>query len=166
MRFLRFVVLIAVIAGLSACARPESKFQTYSGPDVTSIVVQKENRRMFLMNGNTVIKAFSFQLGFNPVGPKQIELDGRTPEGAYYINRRNPNSQYHLSLGISYPNAHDIAFAQSQGKRPGGDIFIHGTPANELGKRDWTYGCIAVTDKEIEEIYAMVKDGTPIFIYP
>ncbi len=166
MRIIRLVLMIAVIAGLTACAKQDPKFLAYNGPDVTSIVVQKENRRMFLMNGDSVIKAFSFELGFNPVGHKEVELDGRTPEGAYYINRRNPNSQYHLSLGISYPNAQDRAHAAAMGKPPGGDIFIHGTPRAFSGKDDWTYGCIAVTDAEIEQIYAMVKDGTPIFIYP
>lgn len=84
------------------------------------------------------------------------------------IDRRNPESLFHLSIGISYPNEADIAFARSQGRSPGGDIFIHGGPRSGIDptdKRDWTAGCISVTDQEIEDIYAMVKIGTPIDIY-
>jgi murein L,D-transpeptidase YafK len=144
-----------------------SKFQTYQGPPVTSIVVHKAERRMYLLNGNTVLRDYKIALGGNPVGPKQFEGDGRTPEGAYYITHRNPNSQYHLSLGIGYPTPAQVQFATSQGKKPGGDIFIHGRAGKNRGKgRDWTVGCIAVTDREIEEIYAMVAVGTPIFITP
>ncbi len=128
-------------------------------------MLYKGDRRMFLMHDNTALKTFNFQLGFAPVGHKQVERDGRTPEGAYRIDRRNPNSNYHLSIGISYPNERDREIAQALGMQPGGDIFIHGTPQTKLGNRDWTAGCIAVTDDEIEEIYAMVTDGTPIFIY-
>ena len=83
------------------------------------------------------------------------------------IDRRNPNSRFHLSLGINYPNEADIAFAKAEGKKPGGDIFIHGRPLQyQRGPRDWTWGCIAVTDEEIEVIYSMVQDGTPISIFP
>ena len=107
-------------------------------------------------------------LGFAPEGHKQFEGDGRTPEGTYIVDKRNPESTYHLSVGISYPNEADIAFAEAQGLSPGGDIFIHGGPRPGIDPtdvRDWTAGCIAVTDRQIEEIYAMVKDGTPIDIY-
>lgn len=159
-----FLVLVALF-GVASCQK-STKFVDYSGPDVTSVVVQKENHRMFLMNGNTVVRAYDIELGFAPVGHKQFEGDGKTPEGTYRIGWRNPNSAYHLSLGITYPNAEDTAYARSQGKKPGGDIFIHGTPKSVLGKDDWTAGCIAVTNEEIEEIYAMVKNGTPIFIEP
>lgn len=165
MKLVKILVAFVAFLGLVSCSKP-SKFVAYNGPDITSIVVQKENRRMFLMNGNSVVKAYDFELGFTPVGQKQFEGDGKTPEGTYRISHRNPRSAYHLSLGISYPNTRDAEFARSQGKKPGGDIFIHGTPKSELGKDDWTAGCIAVTNEEIEEIYAMVKDGTPIFIYP
>ena len=112
------------------------------------------------------MRTYEFELGFAPTEHKQFEGDGRTPEGAYLINRRNPNSRYHLSLGISYPDTDDAAYARSVGGSPGGEIFIHGTPINFLGQDDWTWGCIAVTNEEIEEIYAMVNNGTVIYIYP
>ena len=102
------------------------------------------------------------------MGRKRFEGDGRMPEGSYVIDRRNPDSMFHLSIGISYPNAADTAYAAAQGQDPGGDIFVHGGPRrgiDPVGVRDWTAGCIAVTDREIEEIYAMVRDGTPIAIH-
>ena len=147
---------------VSAC---DSKFKTYSGPEVTRVQVFKGQRAMQLLHYNTQLAAYEFELGFAPEGHKAFYGDGRTPEGAYRINRQNPNSRYHLSLGISYPNADDIAYAKSLGREPGGDIFIHGTPQSFAGQDDWTYGCIAVSDNEMEDIYAMVKVGTPIFIY-
>ena len=148
---------------LTGCA---TKFRTYSGPEITRIQVFKEQRKMQLISGKQLIAVYDIELGFAPDGHKAFEGDGRTPEGAYRIDRRNPNSAYHLSLGISYPNARDIANARAQGRSPGGAIFIHGTSNPFVGKDDWTYGCIAVTNNEMEEIYAMVKDGTQIFIYP
>lgn len=159
----RVIILCAVAMSLSGCA---SKFRTYDGPEVTRVTVFKEARRMYLWNGNRVLKAYAIDLGFAPDGDKQIEGDGRTPEGAYLIDRRNPDSEFHLSLGINYPSPTDIAEAKSLGREPGGDIFIHGQgkPFGRLGA-DWTFGCIAVTNDEIEEIYAMVPDGTPIAIY-
>lgn len=149
---------------LGGCA--SSKFQRYDGPDVTGIVVQKSARRMFLLNHGTILTSYDVDLGRVPEGHKQFYGDGKTPEGLYRIDRRNPNSAFHLSVGISYPNTADRAFAQAQGKSPGGDIFIHGYPnkGSRPKRPDWTEGCIAVTNKEIEEIYAMVKTGTVISI--
>ncbi len=149
-------------AMLAACS---SKFRSYNGPEVTKIIVFKNARYMHLMHGTEVLKSYRIDLGFAPRGHKQFEGDGRTPEGLYYIDRRNPESEFHLSLGISYPNERDVARAQKLGKSPGGDIFIHGrgNPVQRL-IRDWTWGCIAVTNAEMEEIYAMVQDGTPIAI--
>jgi len=158
-----FTSAIALFA-LTACAT--SKFRVYTGPPVTSIVVQKSRRKMFLLNNQDVLKTYDFELGFEPTGHKEIEGDGRTPEGAYFIDRKNPNSRFHLSIGISYPNAQDRAKAAAQGKRPGGDIFIHGTPKRFRRDPDWTWGCLAVKDREMEDIYSMVKVGTPIFLYP
>lgn len=163
----QFVVLAAVGALLSACS--QSKFRSYSGPEVTGIVVNKGDRKMFLLHHGKVLKSYKIELGFAPVGHKQIEGDGKTPEGTYYIDRRNPNSDFHLSIGISYPNAADVAAARALGKSPGGDIFIHGQQnrlRRKRGDADWTWGCIAVSNREIEEIYAMVKEGTPITINP
>lgn len=158
------------VAGLGALAlagcASNSKFRTYNGPPVTRIQVFKGQRELQLLNGNRLLKSYEFELGFAPEGDKFFEGDGRTPEGAYLIDRRNPNSRYHLSLGISYPNRDDIAYARAHGLSPGGDIFIHGTPNPFSLEDDWTWGCIAVTNDEIEEMYAMVQNGTPIYIYP
>ena len=165
MRTFIFGLLAAVtlaVDGLSAAP----SLPVYDGPQITAVVVHKAARRMYLVAGDVVIRAYDIELGFAPEGDKQIEGDGKTPEGAYRINFKNPNSDYYLSLGISYPNNRDRAEAAALGKSPGGDIFIHGTPSGKLRAKDWTYGCIAVTNKEIEEIFAMVKTGTAIFIHP
>lgn len=152
---------------LAACGGDSQPFQIYTGPKVTQIQVYKAKRRMYLYSDTKVVKKYKIALGGQPRGKKRFEGDGKTPEGLYFINRQNPNSAYHLSLGISYPNAEDSAFAEAQGKKPGGDIFIHGRAGKDKGRgRDWTAGCIAVTDREIEEIYAMVAIGTPVFIFP
>lgn len=158
----RFFIVTAA-AALSGCG---SKFRSYDGPQVTLIEVHKADRRMYLLSGAHVLKTYKIRLGGNPIGPKQFEGDQKTPEGAYRITHRNPNSAYHLSLGISYPNQADREFAKSQNKRPGGDIFIHGGPKEWFAGRDWTAGCIAVKDREMEEIFAMVNPGVQINIYP
>jgi len=148
---------------LGGCA--SSKFQTYDGPEVNAIVVKKSARQMFLLNDGAILRSYEVDLGREPEGHKQFFGDGRTPEGLYRIDRRNPNSAFHLSVGISYPNAADRAFAEAKGRNPGGDIFIHGYPNKGRVKGpDWTEGCIAVTNEEIEEIYAMVQNGTVISI--
>ena len=162
LRILAGVILLAVISGCG-----DSKFRTYNGPDVTRIIVNKGEREMFLLHHGTVLKSYDIDLGFAPEGHKEFEGDGKTPEGDYIIDRRNPNSLFHLSIGISYPNDMDVARASSVGMSPGGDIFIHGGPRKRFGVGpDWTAGCIAVTDREMEDIYAMVRDGTPITINP
>ena len=163
MTFLRVLLLIVVGFGVTACG---SKFKTYRGPEVTQIQVHKSDRKMYLFHNEKVLKDYDIGLGFAPVGHKQVEGDGKTPEGAYTISHRNPNSEFHLSLRINYPNAADRAYAASIGKPPGGDIFIHGAPNKKVTKRDWTAGCIAVTDREMETIYSMVNPGTPILILP
>jgi len=160
----RRAALLGGVALLAACADP--RFLTYTGPVVTGIVVYKGRRKMHLMHRTEILKSYDFELGFAPVGHKQVEGDGKTPEGLYYIDRKNPNSAYHLSVGISYPNAEDRARAAAIGHSPGGDIFIHGTPRAFRRDRDWTWGCLAVTDSEIEVIYSMVNVGTPIWLYP
>ena len=153
----------AAAVGLGACT--QSKFRSYSGPEVTYIVVNKEARRMYLLHNEKVLKDYDIDLGFAPIGNKFFEGDGRTPEGTYLIDRRNPNSRFHLSLGISYPNETDRMEAAALGKPPGGDIFIHGNSSPyRKGTDDWTWGCIAVTDREMEDVYAMVRTGTPIQI--
>ncbi|KFI33409.1 hypothetical protein CG51_14030 [Haematobacter missouriensis] len=162
----RILSLLLLCVTLTACGS-QSKFKSYDGPEVTSIQVHKSQRKMYLLHDNIAIKTYDIGLGPQPLGHKQISGDGRTPEGLYFIDRRNPNSQYHLSVGISYPNPHDVEVARALGLSPGGDIFIHGEAGWAKGRaRDWTAGCIAVTDKEIEEIYSMVREGTPIYLLP
>lgn len=159
--------VLLLVAGLVLAGCGSSKFLTYNGPEVTQVFVSKTNRKVYLLHHDTVLKSYNMDLGFAPVGHKTRKGDGKTPEGYYWINKRNPNSAFHLSVGISYPNRKDVENAKAMGFEPGGDIFIHGQPLKEKAKgRDWTAGCIAVQDKEIEEIYAMVRDGTPIYIAP
>ena len=158
----RAMIAGSAAAALSGCA---SRFLTYDGPAVTSVIALKSQRTLVLLNGQTQLKAVRFGLGFAPVGHKRFRGDGRTPEGVYHVNRRNPNSAYHLSLGISYPNDEDRAYAARFNRSPGGDIFIHGTPREYVGQGDWTAGCVAISNSEVEEVYAMVRDGTPVYLY-
>ena len=130
------------------------------------IVVNKGRREMLLLRGNTILRSYRVALGRDPVGHKQREGDGRTPEGRYRIDRRNPKSAYHLALHISYPNQADVERAQAAGVPPGGDIMIHGLKDGEPREGDWTQGCIAVTNREMDEIWALVPDGTEIEIEP
>lgn len=139
---------------------------------VDLIVVDKSRRVMTLWTGKKPFKTYRIGLGGNPVGHKEQEGDSRTPEGRYIIDGKNPNSSFHLSLRISYPNKKDVASARRRGVPPGGWIMIHGTPDSLVAlqsvgvMRDWTLGCIAVTNAEIEEIYKVVRIGTPILIKP
>jgi murein L,D-transpeptidase YafK len=159
--FFTTLMLCAVLLG-AGC----SKFVEYTGPEVTRVEVNKSTRVMTLWHHDQVLATYDVELGFAPLGHKFQEGDGRTPEGDYIIDRRNPNSEYYLSLGIDYPNEADIAAAEEAGVDPGGDIFIHGTPRPFARVDDWTFGCIAVTNREMRQIYAMVRDGTPITILP
>jgi lipoprotein-anchoring transpeptidase ErfK/SrfK len=160
------------LGGSAALARDlpagcSTKFRSYDGPPVTSIVVNTGPRRMYpRQRQHGAPRPSTSSWAATPSVPKRMEGDGRTPEGPYWIDRRNPNSSYHLSLGISYPRPEDLAFAEAIGVRPGGDIFIHGTPPEMKNRRDWTAGCIAVRNREMEDVYAMVREGTPVFIYP
>ena len=158
-------MLLAGTAAVALAGCGSGKFKRYFGPKVTYVVVNKADREMFLFHNDRVLKKYDIDLGFAPIGDKFFEGDGRTPEGYYTIDRRNPNSRFHLSLGISYPNARDIEEARAMGKDPGGDIFIHGeSNPLKLGNNDWTWGCIAVPNDQMEDIYAMVQNGTPIMI--
>jgi murein L,D-transpeptidase YafK len=136
------------------------------------IIVHKKARTMELMHAGRAIKTYKIALGGDPIGPKTRQGDHRTPEGVYVIDARNAHSQFRRSLHISYPNAADREHARKLGVSPGGDIYIHGLP-NGYGfvgaahrARDWTDGCIAVTDQEIEEIWNLVDNGTPVEIRP
>ena len=136
------------------------------------VLIEKEKRRLTLLTKNEVIRTYKIALGGDPDGPKERQGDNKTPEGFYIIDSRNRNSGYHLSLRISYPNEKDKKRAKELGVSPGGDIMIHGIK-NGLSwvgalhsGLDWTKGCIAVTDKEIEEIDRFVPDGTIVEIRP
>ena len=162
----RAFLLSTTAVVVTACSPPSKIQNIYRGPKATGIIVRKSERKMQMLLGNQLITEYPIDLGFAPVGHKQQEGDGRTPEGQYWINRRNYNSAFFLSLGISYPNARDVARAKAAGVSPGGDIFIHGGPrlTTDIGRADWTAGCISVTDAEMEIIYQMVPDGIPIWI--
>ena len=130
-----------------------------------AIHVYKAQRRMELLRDGKAIKRYRIVLGDAPVGHKRQQGDERTPEGAYRITYRNPGSRFHLSLRLSYPNGADRRQAMTRGVDPGGDIMIHGgTPPGYT--QDWTDGCIAVTNAEIEEIWRLVPVGTPVRIDP
>jgi murein L,D-transpeptidase YafK len=139
---------------------------------VDFILIDKSERRMTLYARGKEVARYRVALGFSPEGDKTRQGDGKTPEGRYRISFKNPRSQFHLSLKISYPNASDRAAAQAAGVDPGGDIFIHGTPGTTgvpaalVPRRDWTLGCIAVSNGEIEEIWRLVKVGTAVEIGP
>ena len=139
---------------------------------ITRLVVMKSKRQMWAYNQDTLVKIYPISLGKSPIGHKQFEGDKKTPEGIYRINERNPNSAYHKNLGISYPNAEVKAYALSQGKSPGGLIKIHGLPNKfpDIGRqhlrKDWTDGCIAVTNEEIDELFNAVVHNAEIDIRP
>jgi len=158
----------ALLAGAGAVALTgcASKFRSYDGPEVTRAIVLKRDRRMLLLHHDAVLRDYTVGLGFAPQGHKVMRGDGRTPEGSYVVDRRNPRSDFHLSVGISYPDAADIAAARARGVDPGGDIFIHGTPngVRPPPRGDWTAGGIAVTNREVEDVYAMLRDRTPVLI--
>ncbi|CUH38923.1 L,D-transpeptidase catalytic domain [Jannaschia seosinensis] len=160
----RGAIALGASALLAGCA--QGKFISYDGPEISRVVVRKSTRQMYLINGQTALRVLPVQFGFTSTGPKQFEGDGRTPEGRYCIDRRNPNSAFYLSVGIDYPNDQDRAFAAAHGRSPGGDIFIHGWGKQKRdARKDWTAGCVAVTNDEMREVYAMVRNGTQIDIY-
>ena len=132
----------------------------------------KSERKLYLLKAGRVLRTFDISLGLVPTGPKRREGDFRTPEGRYQLETRNADSDYFLSIKISYPNAQDRARANAQGVDPGGQIMIHGLP-NEpkydlqryLGS-DWTDGCIAVSNSDMVDLWLMTRESTPIEIRP
>ena len=138
------------------------------------IIVEKSARKMYLFEKENVVGTYDISLGFNPAGHKKQQGDGKTPEGRYTISSKNSKSKYHLSLAISYPSSEDILNARKKQVNPGGDIVIHGYPNHYpewlanivLKNKDWTNGCIGVTNDEIEQIWSYVKEGTIIEIRP
>ena len=152
-------------------ALAEKIFSLRTGP-ADKVLIEKQARRLTLLSKGEVIKTYKISLGSNPVGPKERMGDNKTPEGIYIIDARNHTSDYHLSLHISYPNEKDKLRARQLGVSPGGDIMIHGikNSLSQIGashaERDWTQGCIAVTNQEMEEIYQRVPNGTVVEIKP
>ncbi|WP_428773485.1 L,D-transpeptidase family protein [Vibrio sp.] len=137
---------------------------------VDLVKVDKSKRRMYLLDQDQVIREYRIALGKQPKGHKQQEGDQRTPEGLYFLDFIIENSEFHRSIHISYPNEHDIVTALSQGRNPGGDIKIHGlkndfTDLPEIVQSfDWTNGCIAITNDQMDELLGLVEVGTPILI--
>lgn len=138
------------------------------------VVVKKAERRLYLVKQDKPFRTYKISLGFKPEGHKQRQGDGRTPEGRYYLDWRNPGSKYRKSLHVSYPNYRDMLHARRRGENPGGMIMVHGQPAGvhesalkqAISKGDWTEGCIAVSNLAIDEIWSYTRDGTPIEILP
>jgi murein L,D-transpeptidase YafK len=141
-------------------------------PLADRVVVRKGDRKLQLMRNGVALRTFKVALGLRPEGHKQFEGDFRTPEGLYRLTRRNPNSEYFLSIQVDYPNEKDVARARKQGLRPGGAIMIHGQPNVPKKSRDyysnvdWTEGCIAVSNSDMVEIWLMTPPDTPIEILP
>lgn len=174
------LLLFASAAQVSATellARADTRMPSTSAfnPDVveiTQVLVKKSERRLYLLEHGEVVRSYRISLGDNPTGHKLYEGDERTPEGDYLLDWRNPDSDFYKSIHISYPNERDRELAESWGLSPGGNIMIHGLP-NDAGDLafaysglDWTDGCIAVTNEEMDEIWQLVADGTPIRILP
>lgn len=165
MRLFRIAALALTL--MTGAAVAETRL---SLPEIDYIRVDKTARTMALYSSGALVHTIAgIQLGDAPLGHKQFQGDERTPEGRYAIDYGNPNSSYFLSLHISYPNAADRAYASAQGRSPGGQIFIHGQPNSLPAGRipgDWTDGCIAVSNDEIEALWEAVPDGTVIDILP
>ncbi len=172
---LTLVFLFGAAWLLLAPLPPQRPAPVPSAPDVLSgpidrILIEKSARRMTAFRDGQPLKTYRIALGFAPAGDKRQQGDGKTPEGIFRIDRVNPNSAYHLSLGIDYPRSQDRARAAFLGVDPGGDIFIHGQPNQrpdgETLAGDWTAGCIAVSDAEIRELHAAARIGTEVEIRP
>jgi len=174
-----FTITLTVLIALGAWVWVNQTFETPQAPlpdqlqiigNIDRILIEKTKRRLTLYQDQKAVRIYQMALGFSPDGDKIKEGDGKTPEGIYKINRRNPNSNYTLSLGIDYPLAEDKERARVGGYNAGGDIFIHGQPNNLPDnlklKGDWTAGCIALTNAEMREIWEAAPIGTEVEITP
>ena len=167
----RVIVCFIAAAAVAAFIRAQSH-STKLDTTIDRIVVEKSARKLSVFRNGRVLKTYAVSLGANPVGHKQEEGDMKTPEGVYTIDYRNPQSDFHLALHVSYPSVEDSARAAERGLSAGCDIMVHGLPngeglmADAYRNKDWTAGCIAVTDEEIEELWRITPDGTPIEIRP
>ncbi len=161
---------IALLLGLILCAG--IAFTAAPAKRADRIVIEKAKRTLTLMSGGEILKVYKVALGGQPVGAKERQGDHKTPEGIYSVDRKNPNSIFHRALHLSYPSAGDRERARKLGVSAGGDVEIHGLGAKYgfVGSahrlHDWTDGCIAVTNEEIDEIYALVEQGTVVEIRP
>ena len=169
-RRLVLVIVAALVAfTLAGCASEPPKLTK-----ADKVVVKKSERKLQLIQDGAVLREYKIALGDRPKGHKMREGDERTPEGDYILDWRNPNSRFHKSIHVSYPNTRDVRFARFLGASPGGMIMIHGQPNHirsekvkaEYKRRDWTDGCIAVQNHEMDEIWSTVRNGTPIKILP
>ncbi len=178
------VCLVALLAFklqrfLPTSAQDKTIVQTvdWSNTHIDKVEVFKAKREVQVLQNGQVVKTYKMRLGFDPVGHKTTEGDGKTPEGVYTLDWRNPNSQFYKSLHISYPNAQDVAQAEARGVSAGGDVMIHGSMKKTGGaegqplydylpQQNWTLGCIAVSNRDMDELWQNVKDGTTIEIFP
>ena len=137
---------------------------------VTMVWIKKSDNELLLLQDEKILRRYPVAFGPNPQGHKRTEGDGRTPEGVYYIDGRNPNSQFYKALHISYPNERDKYLAKHNRADPGGEIMIHGLPNDwrptHVLKRNWTLGCIGMSNEHIHEVWNMVSDGTLVYIEP
>ncbi len=172
---------LAALTLLAGAARAESPLQASALltpsvepalPMADRVLVQKSERKLQLLRNGAVLREYKIALGLRPEGHKEYEGDFRTPEGQYRLSRRNPNSEFFLSIQIDYPNDRDVLRARRHGQRPGGAIMIHGQPNMPRKPRDyysnvdWTEGCIAVSNSDMVEIWLMTPPDTPIEIKP
>ena len=165
---IKYLLIVLLISVLIYYFYPGKKLD--NSTEIDKIVVLKSKRKLLVYSNGEVLKGYRISLGKQPKGKKQFEGDMKTPEGIYTIDSKNPQSGYYLNLGVSYPNEEDIAYAKSKGKSPGGLIKIHGIK-NGLGfigkfhrLIDWTHGCIALTNREVKELFEHVQIGTVIEI--
>lgn len=162
-----FVALLGAPPGAAADSMMEGEF-----PEADEVIVEKAARKLHLLRNGKPFRTFDIALGIAPVGDKEQEGDAKTPEGRYLLDVRNPNSEFFLSIHISYPDAEDRRRARAQGLDPGGQIMIHGQPNEPTYSEayyrtaDWTNGCIAVSNSDMIDIWLMTPDGTPIEIRP
>lgn len=168
----RRLVALLLFAAAICCATPATTDSSASAKKVDHILIEKSAHKMTLLLGDKVVKTYKVALSTEPVGPKERVGDHRVPEGSYIIEGKIPHSQFHMALRVSYPNAADRERAKKLGVAPGGNIEIHGLPdayaaVGSLHRlHDWTDGCIALTNAEIEEICPLIAVGTPVQIRP
>jgi murein L,D-transpeptidase YafK len=161
---LQILLSLLLLSGFASAADPPNR--------IDQVVVYKRQRKMVLLSHGNEIKQLRIALGEDPIGPKQQEGDHRTPEGSYILDARNAHSQFYKAFHISYPNAKDRETAKKLGVNPGGEIMLHGTPRQFLPQKsgdppdDWTDGCIAVTNEQMDDLWTILPVGTPIEIRP